>query len=49
MNAYKSVSHKRIDEFNQLGEWLPHTMKSRALGGECKNAALEKGGGGKIK
>lgn len=49
MNAYRSVSHKRIDEFNQLGEWLPQTMKSRALGEECKNTALQKGGRGKIK
>lgn len=33
--------HVRIDEFNQLGEWLLYTLKSRDLGELCKNFKIE--------
>jgi len=32
----------RIGEFNKLGECLLYTIKSRALGEECKNATLKR-------
>lgn len=33
--------HVRIGEFNQLGEWLLYTLKSRDVGEVCKNFKIE--------